>query len=510
MTLIHTKLNICRLYNTCVFALLISLLVLSLFGGSAFAENLDYEVNIQPSLVVTIPTNTVELDINPATAAFSSQDLSVSVGTNNPTGYTLTMSSESTSLMRNGGTETIPTLSPLDGGYTEDSFTENRWGYRLVSTNYLPFTQNIELDSNDSPTNSRTSTVTFGAKANIQQPSGEYQLEISFTAVANALPTPTMQTVSSWGGDVALNEEVTAIDTRDNNTYTVARLCVTRDANNNCTADQLWMTQNLNFAPSPAVTYTHANTDLGWTTGDSSATWTPRSDTMSSPAYITNFAIGSSTSLVGWTNDNSKPYYAEGKYYDTATSSFTSDEIIVYNGTKYQGSAACMEDHTASQCDHYKVGNYYNWSAAVASNDTSSITAQYAVAPNSVCPAGWRLPKGITNNGTSNVQSEFNAMLVANGVAQDSITESSTTAGGTDARYTANGLSLINSAPLYFVRSGALGDTTLYDFTGSGYYWSSTTVSGPDAYNLYYYWGAVYPAFRHTRFYGWSLRCVAR
>ena len=73
-------------------------------------------------------TFTLTLNLNPFVSAFGSTDLAVTVGTNNPTGYTLTMSPSddtTTSLTRTGGTETIPTLADLSGGYTEQTFTTN-------------------------------------------------------------------------------------------------------------------------------------------------------------------------------------------------------------------------------------------------------------------------------------------------------------------------------------------------------------------------------------------------
>ncbi|MBQ8156393.1 hypothetical protein IJ101_01250 [Candidatus Saccharibacteria bacterium] len=167
----------------------ISLTTLNAISNTVSAKNVDYKVNLESSLVVTVPTNTVVLDINPTTSAFSSKDLGVTVGTNNPTGYTLTMSADSTDLTKTTGTAAvIPTLETLAGGYTESTFTVNHWGYKLPTTNYLPFATNVQLDSTDAPTVSKTSTVTFGAKANVEQPAGAYELEINFAAVANYVP----------------------------------------------------------------------------------------------------------------------------------------------------------------------------------------------------------------------------------------------------------------------------------------------------------------------------------
>ncbi|MBR3253654.1 hypothetical protein IKF86_00190 [Candidatus Saccharibacteria bacterium] len=82
--------------------------------------------------------------------------------------------------------------------------------------------------------------------------------------------------------------------------------------------------------------------------------------------------------------------------------------------------------------------------------------------------------------------------------------------GSTNTAYTPNGYTLINTNPCYFVRSGNVYGSTLYDFTGNADYWSSTAVSAAQAYNLFFYSGAVYPAYsNYHRNGGWSLRCVA-
>ena len=69
---------------------------------------------------------------------------------------------------------------------------------------------------------------------------------------------------------------------------------------------------------------------------------------------------------------------------------------------------------------------------------------------------------------------------------------------------------IMTTHPLYFIRSGRLDGTTLYDFGGDGVYWSSTVYSSTGAYRLYFHSGALYPAGRDYRSYGWSLRCLSR
>ena len=89
------------------------------------------------------------------------------------------------------------------------------------------------------------------------------------------------------------------------------------------------------------------------------------------------------------------------------------------------------------------------------------------------------------------------------------LTTGTDTSGSTDTLYTPNGYTLINTNPYYFVRSGNVRGSTLYYFTGSAFYWSSTAVSASQAYNLFFYSGGVWPADRLYRYHGWPLRCAA-
>ena len=59
-----------------------------------------------------------------------------------------------------------------------------------------------------------------------------------------------------------LDSELQVIDIRDDKVYWIAKL---RDGN-------CWMTQNLDLDIDETKTYTHWNTDLGWTTNDENAT----------------------------------------------------------------------------------------------------------------------------------------------------------------------------------------------------------------------------------------------
>ncbi len=83
--------------------------------------------------------------------------------------------------------------------------------------------------------------------------------------------------------------------------------------------------------------------------------------------------------------------------------------------------------------------------------------------------------------------------------------------GGQNVGYAPNAFTTImNTTPLYFIRSGNLGGTTLYNFGAGGYYWSSTVNSPSNAYYLYFNSTGLSPAVRSGRSSGRSVRCLSR
>ena len=252
------------------------------------------------------------------------------------------------------------------------------------------------------------------------------------------------------------------VDIRDNNIYYVTKLM-----DGNC-----WMTQNLALNLDKTVALTSETTDLnhinnpntndypeygdtGYVNDNGTIKWTPSTSTVNSAA--------------NWNNSNNNP--------------------------RSLNSSGGYTDQTKGR--HGLTGNYYNWSAAIASNNSQGISADNIAgenreATNSVCPKGWRLPQ-IRNYVTYNTgDNDFNNLnLYYNG-------------GKTN---TATGLM---AAPLYFMRSGNVGSTSINYFGISGLYWSSTVNSTTNAYRLYFDSGGVNPASSGSRYGGFSVRCIAR
>ena len=181
-----------------------SLAVASLFPYYAFAESVDYQVNVSPTLTVAvtsdgIATDKIKLNLNPANHNFDHQTLDVSVATNNITGYQLLVSTpnNNTNLIRDdsldGIDSAIATLSNPTPDSTSSSFENNKWGYRiiasdtdasLVTNNYLPFASNTVLSVNHRPTNGDNTALDFAAKIDWNQPAGVYENTLILAAVA--------------------------------------------------------------------------------------------------------------------------------------------------------------------------------------------------------------------------------------------------------------------------------------------------------------------------------------
>ena len=312
-------------------------------------------------------------------------------------------------------------------------------------------------------------TTTYAVYASSSQYAGTYQGQVKYllTHPNSNSQHLFMQDVDTWGNSVLANigDSIQAIDIRDGKQYWVTRLA---DGN-------IWMTQNLDFDIDATRTYTHNDTDLGWDPNnfDANATWTP--DT-TNDKY--NLPVNG-TSVPGWSNQNNYPYSADPGdvyYYTSGTNE---------NDIQYDSLTEC-EAASHTDCAHYHAGNYYNWSAAVASNNSLGATGSQN---NSICPNGWRMP----TNG------EYGPLY---GVYK---TES----------HNDKAFGLMDF-PLYFIRSGSIQESGSLRFSGEyGFYWSSTLSNSTLAYFLYFnHNGTVNPAVGSTRYYslasGFSLRCLAR
>ncbi|MBR2543193.1 InlB B-repeat-containing protein [Candidatus Saccharibacteria bacterium] len=286
------------------------------------------------------------------------------------------------------------------------------------------------------------------------------------------------------------------IDIRDNEIYWATKL-----QDGHC-----WMTQNLDLNLSTSTALTNQDTDLNTVTS-----WTPVRSTINA---VTDASTAGS--IQGYTNDYNTPYSVDtGDYYWNNATFYPSTNCsytvggIIYQGCNYVTKAdANWKNYFsttpyASNGTHGHVGNYYNWSAAVASNDTSSYTAStmanIASNPqNSICPKGWRLPTVSSQTpayDTAGSPNEFArlAYFYNNYTGNTAISSEG-----------------LEKDPVYMSRPGNVNAGMLYHAGFNGLYWSSTVSSATVARLLGIDSTVVYPELEYGRYYGFSLRCLAR
>ncbi|MBQ3348443.1 hypothetical protein IJG90_02930, partial [Candidatus Saccharibacteria bacterium] len=241
----------------------------------------------------------------------------------------------------------------------------------------------------------------------------------------------------------------------------------------------------------------------GYTSSNGIITWTPASTAITSSATVSEAAVSETVfePLVAEPEEpvpdgtsNTAPYSSEGSntYYYT---SGTTD-----NDTGTQSTCLAANGNDEEYCKHWHVGNYYNWTAAIASNDSSSISTQYTNAANSICPSGWTLPYGADSGDTATYR-EFGQLLLSAGITT-SLTATS---------YATNGFTNIRIAPLFFVRGGGVEVSSQFGAASYGRYWSSSVFSASSAYTMHFYSSGLNSANDYSsRYRGFSVRCLVR
>ena len=316
-------------------------------------------------------------------------------------------------------------------------------------------------------------TTTYAVYASSSQYAGTYQGQVKYLLTHPAYPPAFryMQDIANWKNELITEQSVQAIDVRDGKQYWVTKL---KDGN-------IWMTQNLDLdIVAGSTNLTSNNTDLstdeniytasntiyalkgtgdsyGYTYENGIATWIPERSTI--PYGQLN--------KTNWQNITTRPYS--------------------YDGGKTYPDTNVTEANTGT---HGLSGNYYNWTAAVASNNSNSVPGDVA---NSICPKGWKLP-------TIN---DFNIMLST----YDIISLNNTSA------YLDGGFEKIISSPIHFIRAGGIINGESFRLNISGYYWTphANSVNSSNYYSFYESAPNSNPTYCGIgRDCGRSIRCIAR
>ncbi len=102
-------------------------------------------------------------------------------------------------------------------------------------------------------------------------------------------------------------------------------------------------------------------------------------------------------------------------------------------------------------------------------------------------------------------ESESNTLLSEAGIAGDS-----DTVGAANVGYADGGHNKMEGLPYAFGRFGYVDGTAFYYLAQNGLYRSGTVKSSSSAYLMSYNGSGLAPANYSYRYYGWSVRCVAR
>ena len=453
---------------------------------AAQAEEATSKVKLTVNPVISISLqNALNVDVLPTEdGTFRSNTATLSISTNNETGYSLYMATgngKNTLASQNPSISNV--ISAVNGGedgVVSANFGNNTWGYNLSqdsvsdATAYKAVptaTGDTALISTSSPTEADTYNLTFGTKVDTSLPSGTYSNDVVVSVVANPAFVPvfdgiqTMQEMTSTiCADAAENDTAQLTDTRDGKKYWVTKL-----ADGNC-----WMTQNLDLdlINGAELTPDDSNVSSNWNpphTTEKNGTVTSNDDYEGT--YSWDFGL--------YVKNNPDDYnsYCTSVKTMSGCEGWTDATNLTPAETEWTGSV----DNTVSGNTydaHFLIGNFYQWNAATAGTG-GTITSQEAT--DSICPKGWQLPTSNNSNSGS-----FGGLVGS---------LNSTT---------------MTQAPYYFNPSGYVNSGSLRLAGSYGYYWSSTADSSTSfAYYLYFASGRVDPSTNGLRYVGQSVRCLA-
>ena len=493
-------------------------------SSDTFAKDVDMSVNLETSATVVLSSSAIDYAINPtAEGSFgASNAIDAYIYSNSPAGMRFGISTESTSLVSDTydfGSDSYPTIPTLSQEATESTFESNRWGVTFDGTHYYPMPASRGLldtrDAEEKMANGVHVMMGVGAKLDLETVPGKYSTTINFIVVAE-IPHYTLEEayglrhrekVTVGGNQYYTMQDMTpticamadpdtdmqAVDLRDNKIYWIMK---GRD-------ERCWMSQNLDFDLSTSVALTPDTSDV-------EVAWTPANSTI-----VTNTGSG----ITGWDNEPYAPmsvdpgnWYFTDTWYESAecpsddnnhhvACNYLSGDVVGNNSELIK----FAQNTFSGNGTHGHVGNYYNWTAAIAMNDSSSYTTPTFTdndasgnPKNSICPKGWRLP--ITNATYS--KDEFMRLALAYNI-QD------TTATNRD--------SVLLAAPFYAVRAGGIAwGGHLQEAGNVGGLVSSSYIGGSQEWGydhsgaLDYSSTAAGTNYGSTRFDAISIRCIAR
>ncbi|MBR6505362.1 hypothetical protein IKT18_00770 [Candidatus Saccharibacteria bacterium] len=476
------------------------------------------------TLTITASDIKIDVDLNDK-AVFATGESTVTVSSATEAGYTLMayVDSATTDLKNETNKSSKSTIAMLDST-TPAALTDNTWGIATTKPTDqtaevftgLPTTQDTAITlktTEEATTANDKSTFYYGTYITPDLDYGTYSgTTITYIAIANyagpcnpnATTIQEAKCLQDFAGpnrdqivdSMTPETQYTLMDMRDEKSYTIAKLYAwgapdgrNRETEARVETFDVWMTQNLDLDLDSNTTYTNEDTDLGYnprTQQYETATWTPSLST-----YATNDTT--------WRGSNTAPesYDPGNKYWNGRED--TNDDWYAYYRTCSWGpddkAYDCNESYnpisqyvSSTGIPQYHLGNYYNWTAAAAMNDSSGNLG--ALIEQSICPSGWTLPRGkYGEDSFSALWSKYNFDLDSNSID------------GADALW---------KSPLYFAASGSwLG--SIYEVGYRGNFWSAAISGNGEIHAAFFdVAGFASSSSGFNNIYGESIRCVVR
>ena len=365
---------------------------------------------------------------------------------------------------------------------------DNTWGYTLTEDggySAVPLVDGVAIVAQgDEAVEYAEMNIYYGVKVSSDLPAGTYsggEIEYSLVALEPTISTliymQDFAKLSESGKASVLRsmtegEQYTLKDSRDSKDYFISKLA---DGN-------VWMTQNLDLNIEAGRIYTSEDTDLAYSNiGDS---WTP---TASEATHATNDTTWNSSDTTPDSYDPGELYW-NGVFYPT-----NQLDCEGYGGTWQWGTCYNANLVSSTGNDYHRLGNYYNWTAALAMSNSENYITDGASINQSICPAGWRLPKVDDQAGVGS----FRYL-----VTQYGWNSSSNTLGGDFKMW---------DEPLYFPLSGSYAGSKLKSVGNGSTFWSSLAMASNRAYSLSFSSNYnVIPESSDNRGLGTSIRCLSR
>ncbi|MDR2524516.1 MAG: fibrobacter succinogenes major paralogous domain-containing protein [Candidatus Nomurabacteria bacterium] len=485
----------------------------------ASAENTQTTLTINATLALSatncpglpdVGSGSMTLDVSPVPAGtFRSDCQDVSIATNAP-GYNLTVKVLNSDggnalLYQNPSVMPLPTIPSLAGSATMASPTTisaNQWGFAVSSSNVnltsspaagfdatytvdnasnkyaaLPTTDTTVYQTDQLPGQTDVFKFFYGVNVNTSQVAGSYRATVTYTAVAETVPEPIPTTMQDLTADYCANNMtvydasnpgaiMTLTDARDGKNYQVAKL-----ADGKC-----WTVDNLQFELTPGMVLNPSTTDI------------------------------SAPKTIYFTVDDSQG----GTPLSGLTGNFTTSGFLTRDGTisHYPPNNDGWRQVDTTTTDP-TYGYMYNWYTAVAGsvahsgvNYTADVTA-----PDSICPAGWRLPAGGGDKtvGTPDDYSNLDAYMAGYAGNQDPAYQSAAP-GGVSSFYS----NWSPAGPFKGALAGLWEDAPQFAGMAGGYHGSTASSEYSGRAIMFMSGMGVYTGQNSERSTGLAVRCILR